>query len=274
VLLSPASSIVEAPGRGVEGMVANSRVAIGARSFIAERYPASKPEIEKVDATDGEEPKLRAYVAIDGRLAGAIEYADMIRPGMGNLVSRLRAAGVKRLMLLSGDRAENASAVAREVDIEEFRGDMLPEDKVEVVKRLLHDGESVAMIGDGTNDAPALSTATVGIALASHGRGIATEAADVILLADDPSRLLDGIEISRRTMRIARQSIWMGLGISAAGMVFAAMGRIPPIAGAGIQEVVDLAVIVNALRASRVGLYGKHRMNLIPRLTDAAPAVP
>jgi P-type E1-E2 ATPase len=128
---------------------------------------------------------------------------------------------------------------------------MLPQDKVEVVKRLLEDGESVVMIGDGTNDAPALSTATVGVALASHGRGIATEAADVILLADDPSRLLAGIEISRRTMRIARQSIWVGLGISVMGMVLAAKGLITPLAGAAVQEVVDLAVILNALRASR-----------------------
>jgi P-type E1-E2 ATPase len=128
---------------------------------------------------------------------------------------------------------------------------MLPADKTAVVKRLIDDGESVVMIGDGTNDAPALSTATVGVALASHGRGIATESADVILLADDPSRLLDAIHISRRTMRIARQSIIAGLAISAIGMVYAAIGRIAPIGGAAIQEAVDLGVILNALRASR-----------------------
>ena len=196
-------------------------------------------------------------MSVDGALAGIIEYADTIRPGMRELVTNLRSAGVTRILLLSGDRVENARAVAQEVGIEEFRGDILPEEKVETVRRLLDDGHSVVMMGDGTNDAPALSTATVGVAIASHGRGIATEAADVILLIDDPSRVLDAIGISRRTMRIARQSIWFGLGISAVGMVFAALGKIPPVAGAGIQEAVDLVVIVNALRASRAPAYGK-----------------
>ena len=251
-----ATSIVEAPGRGVEGDVEGFRVAVGARSFIAERHPGAQAAIDKADRADGNGASLRAYVAIDGSLAGLIEYADMIRPGMAELVGRLRSAGVNRVILLSGDRSENAKAIATAVGIEEARGDMLPQDKVEVVKQLIGDGEFVVMMGDGTNDAPALSTATVGIALASHGRGIATEAADVILLADDPTRLMDGIEISRRTMRIARQSIWAGLGISTAGMMVAAAGYITPLGGAAIQEVVDLAVIFNALRASR-GAYGK-----------------
>jgi P-type E1-E2 ATPase len=198
---------------------------------------------------------LRAYVAIDGQLKGLIEYADRVRDGIDSLVSELRRIGIRHVLLLSGDRMENTRAIAATVGIEEYRGDMLPENKVEVIKRLVDDGEVVLMIGDGTNDAPALSAASVGIALASHGRGIATESAGVILLADDPSRLLDAIGISRRTMRIARQSIWVGLSISAIGMVFAAAGKVTPIAGAGIQEFVDLGVILNALRASRA--YGK-----------------
>ncbi len=254
---SHAVSVVEYAGEGVEGQVEGKIVAIGGRAFVAGRYPSSSADIEQFEHADGEAAALRAYVAIDGVFAGVIEYADMIRPGIAAFVADLRAMGLRHIMLLSGDREENVKAMAIESGIDEWQGDMLPGDKVRVVKQLMSAGESVVMMGDGTNDAPALSTATVGVALASHGRGIATEAADVILLADDPSRLLAGIKISRRTMRVARQSIRYGLGISAVGMAFAAAGMIPPIAGAALQEAVDLAVIVNALRASRGNMYGK-----------------
>lgn len=264
--LPGASEVVESPGRGVEGQVESRRVTVGARSFVDERSIGTATVSE--DADSG--ASLRAYVAIDGVIAGFVEYADMIRPAMRQIIDRLRATGAKRIMLLSGDRVANVRAAAASIGVREFRGDMLPEDKVQVVKRLLEDGERVAMIGDGTNDAPALGTATVGIALASHGRGIATEAADVILLADDPARIVDAVGISRRTMRIARQSIGVGLGISAAGMLFAMMGFIAPVAGAALQEFVDLAVILNALRASRDEPYGKSRANLLSLPTEDA----
>ena len=251
VLASPGVEVVESPGRGVEGRVGSTRVAVGARSFITERYPGTVDAMGRVDAADNDPSTLRAFVAVDGELSGYVEYADMLREGITGLVRSLKDAGVRKVLMISGDRAETTRAVAAAAGIDEWRSDMLPADKTAVVKRLIDDGESVVMIGDGTNDAPALSTATVGVALASHGRGIATESADVILLADDPSRLLDAIHISRRTMRIARQSIIAGLAISAIGMVYAAIGRIAPIGGAAIQEAVDLGVILNALRASR-----------------------
>jgi len=256
VLAEAATSVVEAPGRGVEGEIHGYRVAVGARSFIAERYPGTRELMSDLD-TRHDPSSLRAYVAVDGELAGLVEYGDMMREGIADLVTSLRSSGIKHVVLLSGDRAETVREIARQAGIDDARGDMLPEDKVEVVRRLVHNGESVIMMGDGTNDAPALGTATVGVALASHGRGIATEAADIIFLADDPSRLLDAIRISRRTMRVARQSIWFGLGVSVIGMLFAASGAIVPLAGAAIQEVVDLGVILNALRASRSPMYGK-----------------
>jgi P-type E1-E2 ATPase len=141
--------------------------------------------------------------------------------------------------------------VARAVGIEEARGDLLPEEKVAHVQRIMKEGARVVMVGDGTNDAPALSTATVGIALAAGGGGISAEAADAVILADDPSRVAEAIIISRRTLRLARQSIWAGLGLSSVAMVLASLGYIPPIGGALLQEAIDVAVILNALRAGR-----------------------
>jgi P-type E1-E2 ATPase len=159
--------------------------------------------------------------------------------------------GVRRTLLLSGDHTPNVRAVAAEVGIHEAKGDLLPEDKVAVVRQLAREGAHVLMVGDGTNDAPALSAADVGIALASHGGGISAEAADVVILADEIGRVPESIEIGRRTLAIARQSIWVGLGLSAAVMVFAAIGDLPPTFGALLQEVIDIVAIANALRASR-----------------------
>jgi P-type E1-E2 ATPase len=138
-----------------------------------------------------------------------------------------------------------------QIGVTESRGGLLPSDKVDVVAGLVRDGERVLMVGDGTNDAPALSAATVGIALAGHGGGITAEAADVVILNDDLSRVVEAIQISRRTVRIAQQSIWAGLGLSALAMIFAGAGYIRPTIGALLQEVIDVAVILNALRTSR-----------------------
>ena len=245
-----ATSITESPGRGVAGLVGDVEVVVGARSLIAERFPGAASDIDEAEAGEKGGTALRAYVAIGGEFDGIIEYADMIRPGMREMVRKLETIGVSHIMLLSGDTDTNVQHVASEIGIRDASGDLLPEDKLETVRRLKADGESVLMIGDGTNDAPALSAATVGVALASQGRGIATESAGVILLADEPSRIVDAIQISRSTMLIARQSIVAGLGLSAIGMVGAAAGFIPPVAGALIQEGIDLAVILNALRAS------------------------
>ena len=196
---------------------------------------------------------LRAVVVVEGEGVGAVEYADRVRAGLPELFRRLRGLGIRHTVLLSGDSQANAAAVAAEVGIDEAHGDLLPEAKVAVVHRLVKSGEPVVMMGDGTNDAPALSTATVGIALASGGGGITAEAADAVILADDPGRLADAIAISRRTLRLARQSIWAGLGLSGAAMIVAGLGHIPPTVGALLQEAIDVAVILNALRAAGEG---------------------
>jgi len=129
-------------------------------------------------------------------------------------------------------------------------GDELPAGKTDRIRRLLSDGNRVLMVGDGINDAPALSAATVGVAVARHGGGIAAEAADVVLLNEDTGRIADAVEIGRWTLHIARQSVGIGLGLSGVAMLFAAAGMITPVAGAVLQEGIDVAVILNALRAA------------------------
>jgi P-type E1-E2 ATPase len=220
---------------------------VGGWAFIVQRHPLAQSELAEVHP-DG--TGLRAYVAVEGKGAGIVEYADAIRPGLATFFAQLRRFGVRRTLLLSGDAQANAQAVARAVGIDEARGDLLPEDKVAQVRALMKAGERVLMVGDGTNDAPALTSATVGIALASGGGGITAEAADAVVLADDPTRIAEAIEISRRTMRIARQSIWAGLGLSGVAMGFAVGGHIPPTVGAILQELIDVAVILNALRTA------------------------
>jgi heavy metal translocating P-type ATPase len=247
--LPPGKNITEAPGQGACGEVDGRSVAVGGWSFVVHRHPAAEPALR---ALLGRVPGagLRAYVAVDGKAAGVIEYADRLRPELAGFIPELRRLGICRVVLLSGDDQANASAVAAATGIEEAHGDLLPDEKVAYVQRLMKGGERVLMVGDGTNDAPALSTATVGIALAAGGGGISAEAADAVILADDPSRVAEAIVISRRTLGLARQSIWAGLGLSSVAMVAASFGHIPPVAGALLQEAIDVAVILNALRAA------------------------
>ncbi|HET8632561.1 MAG TPA: heavy metal translocating P-type ATPase [Gemmatimonadales bacterium] len=243
--LPPASAIVESPGRGVAGSVEGRQVVVGSPAYVLEQFPRVADELGTLDGSG-----LRAWVAADGRGLGVVSYADHLRPGLQETFAGLRALGLGRMVLLSGDSQANADAVAQMIGVQDVRGDLRPEEKVIAVRELEAAGRRVLMVGDGTNDAPALSTATVGIALAAHGGGISAEAADVVLLRDDIGLARRAVSIGRRTMRIARQSIYVGLGLSMVAMAFAALGLIQPVAGALLQETIDVAVILNALRSS------------------------
>ena len=246
--LPVARAHVESAGRGVTAEVDGREVSVGSRAFILERARAKPDVLSHLEHAD---VGLRAYVAIDGCLAGVVEYSDRTRPGLRELLTRLGTLGIDRAILLSGDHAPNVRAVAQDAGITEARGDLLPEGKVSVVQQLVREGRRVLMVGDGTNDAPALSAAHVGVALASQGGGISAEAADVVVLADDLSRVADAVEIGHRTLHVARQSIWLGLGLSIIAMIAASFGAVLPTIGALLQEVIDIASITNALRASR-----------------------
>ena len=238
---------LETPGQGVGGIVDGHHVRVGARSFVlpdCEGGVLAAARLERAGAT------LRAYVSVDRRLAAVLEYADQLRPDLAGLLGALESSGIRRVALLSGDHAPIAREIAARVGIEETYGDLMPEDKAQFIERMRAEGGVVMMIGDGINDAPALSTADVGVALAAHGGGIAAEAADIIVLVDSLSRVSETKLIADRTMRIARQSIRVGLGLSGLAMLVAAFGGLTPIVGAALQEVIDVAVILNALRTS------------------------
>lgn len=237
----------ESPGEGLTGTVGDLEVVVGSRAFVGRHATSS---LDAFDAGEGNEAGLRAYVLLSGKPAGIVEYADALRPELKTLLATLTDLGLSRTVLLSGDGAANAEAVGLEAGIREVHGELLPADKATIVSRFRARGEVVLMVGDGTNDAPALSVADVGVALAGHGGGVTSEAADVVILVDDLSRVGEAVAISRRTMRLARQSIVTGLALSGIAMLFAANGLIPPTQGALLQEAIDVAVILNALRAS------------------------
>jgi P-type E1-E2 ATPase len=237
----------ESPGEGVTGVVGEIEVVVGSRAFVARHATASLADF---DLAVGGDAGLRAYVLLSGKPAGIIVYADSLRPELGSFLTGLAKLGLTRTVLLSGDSSANARAVGLASGIKEVHGDLLPVAKATMISRFRTRGDVVMMVGDGTNDAPALSTADVGVALAGHGGGVTSEAADVVILVDDLSKVGEAIAISRRTMRLARQSITTGLALSGVAMVFAAYGFIQPTQGALLQEAIDVAVILNALRAS------------------------
>ena len=256
VALRVATDLHETPGRGVRGVVDGELVAVGSPDFVREQLPRMLPHAadsltSRLAAMEEQASGLRAYIATGGGALARIEFADQLRPELAPMFGELRALGIVDAYLFSGDKQANVQVIAAAVGITQFAGDLSAAAKVARVAALEQMGRRVLMVGDGTNDAPSLSPATVGVALAGHGGGVVAEAADVVLLIDDPSRIPEAVRIGRRALSIARQSIGVGLGLSLVGMAFASAGQLTPVAGALIQEAIDIAVILNALRAAR-----------------------
>ena len=224
---------------------------VGGRYFVTSRL--QNPAATSLSKTTI--PGARAvYVAIDGRLAGEFLLADKLRAGTERLLIDLRALGVERIVLATGDRREVAEAVAAGLTFDAIRSDLTPDQKVMVVLSERKNGP-VMMAGDGVNDAPALAAADVGLPMGVRGLAASAEAADVVLLVDQLDRLVPAIRIARRSRIIALESVYAGIGLSTAGMIAAALGYITPVQGALLQELIDVAVILNALRALKEGFH-------------------
>ena len=189
-------------------------------------------------------------VAVDGVIAGVILLQDQLREDARSTLDALRAAGIERIVLASGDMDHIAQAVGQSLGVDEILGDLTPEGKVAAVRREAATRQ-VMMVGDGVNDAPALAAADVGVAMGARGAAASSEAAGVVLLVDQLLPLTRALDIARRTRIIALQSVFVGLGLSIVGMMVAAFGYLPPVQGALLQEAIDVVVILNALRALR-----------------------
>ncbi len=238
--LRAATSAHERATDGVSAVIDGERVVVGKPAYVASIAPGTvRAALQPGQAA--------AYVAVGDRFAGALLLADDERPESAAVVSWLRAHDVQRVAVLTGDVAATAESVAAAVGIDEVRAELLPADKVEAARTM--QPRPVLMVGDGVNDAPVLAAADVGVAMGAKGATAAGEAADAVILKDSLAPLVDAVAIGRRTLGVALTAIWIGIALSVGLMLVAMTGAIPAVVGALVQELVDLATILYALRA-------------------------
>jgi heavy metal translocating P-type ATPase len=243
--LAVPSDVVESPGEGIEGIVDGNRTVVGGVGFVRRRIPNPARALSKMEKDPG---AVAVSVAINGQIAGVLVLSDTLRAEAEALLRDLRHVGIERIVLATGDRRDVAEMVAKGLSIDAVRYELTPDQKTLVVLSERKNGP-VMMVGDGVNDAPALAAADIGVAMGARGAAASAEAADIVLLVDQLDRVLPAIEIARRSRVIALESIFAGIGLSVIGMIAAAAGFITPVQGALLQEVIDVAVILNALRA-------------------------
>jgi heavy metal translocating P-type ATPase len=247
--LSFPNQVIEELGAGIRGRVDDRDVALGKASWVLDGHPAP-PALRHLQRRLMMEGASGVFVAVDGRLAGALILEDPVRPDAPLTLRSLRRAGFKRIVLLTGDHSDVAKVVGGVLGADQVFAERSPADKVEAV-RAEHTQAVTVMVGDGINDAPALAAADVGVAMGARGATASSEAADVVLVVDRLDRLAEFVRIARRSRRIALESIWAGMVLSIIGMGFGAAGLLTPVAGAIAQEGIDVLVILNALRALR-----------------------
>jgi cation-transporting P-type ATPase C len=235
-------------GRGMRADMRGNRILIGSRRLLGD-FGLLVP-----DGTDDKVQDLRdngetvLYVAVNDRFIGLIGVADLIRPEAQSALDALKRAGVRRTIMLTGDAAETAEPVARQLGLTEFHASLLPEAKLELVRNLQAEGHRVAMVGDGINDAPSLAAADLGIAIGTGGTDVAIEAADIALASSDIREVATVIHQSRQTMRVVRQNYGLALGVNGAGILIGALGALNPVLAAVLHNLSTLAVVANSSR--------------------------
>lgn len=240
ISLAAATGLTEETGRGITAMIEGHQVKVGKRQFVA---PQNQQAALNTTAI---------YVSVDGTYYGAIAFTDHVRPEAAETMTKLKAAGVANLMMLTGDQRAIALQVAKAVGITTVKADLLPQDKIAALQSIPQAEHPVFMVGDGVNNAPSLATADVGIAMGAHGSTAASETADVVILKDDLAKVAKAVNISQDTLRIAKQAVLIGIAICTVLMLIASTGVIPAFVGAMLQEVIDTVSILWALKARQL----------------------
>lgn len=240
--LTKAKHVREVAGRGVAATIKHQEILVGRLSLLNEQGVKIPAGLKQASVR-----QTAVYAAVDGILAGVITLKDEMRAESPETIGQLRKLGIREFIMVTGDNKVVASSVAKQLGINHVHADALPADKLKILDEAKH--RPLAFVGDGVNDAPILTASDLGIALGARGVAAASESADIVIMTDDLSRVAVATAIAKRTFRIARQSILAGIGLSVLLMAVFATGAFSPLAGAIIQEVVDVVVIVNALRA-------------------------
>jgi heavy metal translocating P-type ATPase len=241
------TGVQERHGAGIEGIVDGHRVALGKSSYVSEgaAMPARAREVRRRSMLEG---SSCIFVAVDGQVAGALIVDDPIRPDAPRVIRALRRTGIERVIMVTGDHPDVAESVGAALGVDRILSERDPMEKVEALEAEREAGV-VVMVGDGLNDAPALAAADIGVAMGARGATASSEAADIVLVADRLDGLVEAIAIARRSRAIAIQSVLLGMGLAFAFMFGGAFGLFLPVVGALIQELIDVASILNALRA-------------------------
>lgn len=245
--------VKELAGKGLTATVSGKEVMVGRLSFLNELGVELPAKFDKKTS----KAKTATFVAVDGKLAGIITFSDSVRQESAETIARIKNYGIQTLMI-TGDNKSAAQAIAKQLRINQVHAEALPAQKLHLLEGVTD--RPVAFVGDGVNDAPVLTASNVGIALGARGSTAASESADMVIMLDDISRVADAVDVAKRTFRIARQSIIGGIALSVILMLVFATGHFPPLLGALLQELVDVIVIFNALRA-----HGSWKRTRVPK---------
>jgi len=236
------------PGYGVTAQVENQQVIIGRRTMLAEQGVGWADEVEAQARQMESRGQTVVPIAVDGRVAGLIALADMPRPEAKAAIAELKRLGIAEVIMITGDNVHAADRIGRELGVDRVLAEVLPQDKLRIVRELQAGGKKVAFVGDGVNDAPALAAADIGIAMGLAGTDVALETADIGLMADEIERIPQVIDLSRKALRVIRQNVLFSMSVNLLSVILGGLGIIGPVVGALMHEASALPVLANSAR--------------------------